>query len=159
MEAGMGKLMKSLTGSLGMLLVFSLAGLPFIILGLFEVGKTASMLSRFSRAEGVVVENVWQSFAEGAAYSPRVEFQAADGLSTRFTDGVGTIPADYAVGEKVVVLYDPQGVEAPRIQSWMRIWLAPLMFIGAGMVPVVAGIIGYSVINSTLRPQKNKKRG
>jgi hypothetical protein len=155
----MRSIKKSLTGSLGMLLVFSLAGLPFIILGLFEVGKTASMLSRFSRVEGVVLENVWQSFAEGAAYAPHVEYQSADGQSRRFTDGVGTIPADYTVGEKVVVLYDPQGVEAPRIHSWMRIWLAPLMFIGVGLVPVVAGIIGFGVINSTLHPKKTKKRG
>jgi hypothetical protein len=147
----MRRLWKELQGSLGLLVIFSLAGLPFLGLGIFQVIENVQMLGTFARAEGVVVENIWQNFAEGSAYVPRVEYTAPDGQTHSFTDGVGSLPADYRVGERVPVLYDPQGAQPARIHSWGRLWFGPVMILAVGMVPILAGVIGYVVISSTFR--------
>jgi hypothetical protein len=139
----MRSIRKFILGSGGMLLVFSMAGLPFLLVGLIEAAQNYQMLGRFTQVQGVVVENVWHPFAEqGAAYVPRVEYTDAGGTLRSFTDGIGSVPADYEVGSQVSVLYDPTGVEPPRIRSWKRIWFAPTLFVGIGLIPVAAGLAG-----------------
>lgn len=147
---------KFLMGSGGLLVVFSLGGLPFLLFGLYELARTAQMVIQYEQAEGVVLENIYQAFAEGgAAYVPRVEFQAADGSSRRFTDGIGSLPPDYEIGAKVTVLYDPQGAEQPRIRAWKRLWFAPLLFVGIGLIPVLAGLFGAYITRPRL-PENTK---
>lgn len=134
----------------GVLLGALLVGLPFLIIGVSEVIEARQMVADFSETQGTVVENQWEAFAHGgAAYVPRVEFRTQDGERKWFTDGVGSIPPDYEVGEQVTVLYDPQGEQAPRIKSFKRIWFAPLLIASIGLLPVlVVAIVGVGIMLS-----------
>lgn len=89
---------------------------------------TARLLSNLAVTRGTVVENVWRTLAKsGASYYPVIEFRTPDGRMVRFTDGVGTYPAEYQVGTEVEVLYDPNNVGTARVMSWKRIWLEPTL--------------------------------
>ena len=113
------------------LLVF---GLPFICVGLYEAAETQGAVRRGSAAQGTVVDNRYQTVTGGTnvsgAYHPIVEFITAEGRRVRFTDGIGTLPPDYAIGAPVRVLYDPADFQAARL------WFAPTLFLVIGALPV-----------------------
>jgi hypothetical protein len=124
----------------GFILIPALVGGPFLAIGLSEVYKTAQMISAFTAGRGTVVDNVWQAFAEGgAAYTPVIEFQTADGQTVRFTDGIGTFPAEYEAGTQVNILYDPQDVHHACLNTWKRIWFAPTLITSIGALPLLVG--------------------
>ncbi len=117
-----------------------LVGGPFLCIGLSEVYETAQMVSSFVATRGTVVDNVWHAFASGgASYVPVIEFQTHDGQVTRFTDGIGTYPAEYEVGAEVDVLYDPEDVQQARVYSWKRIWFGPTLITSIGLLPLLIG--------------------
>lgn len=118
-----------------------LIGGPFLCIGLSEVYETAQMVRTFVATRGTVVDNVWRAFAEGgAAYVPVIEFRTGDGRVVRFTDGIGTVPAEYAVGAEVGMLYDPEDVQNARVNSWKRIWFGPTLITSIGLVPLLVGV-------------------
>ena len=119
-----------------------LMGCPFLYIGLSEVYKAEQMVNTLVAARGTVVDNVWQAFAHGgAAYVPVVEYQTRGGRVVRFTDGIGTYPAEYEVGAEVKVLYNPEDVQNARIYSWKRIWFAPTLITSIGMIPLLIGVV------------------
>lgn len=73
----------------------------------FETARTA-------RAEGIVV-------AVQGKGGPTVEFRAPDGRSLRFLDSARDAPP-YAVGERVVVFYDPRQPGKASLKSADRRW-------------------------------------
>ena len=118
-----------------------LVGCPFLCIGLSEVYKTAQMVNASALARGTVIDNIFRPFAEGgAAYVPVVEFQTRDEQMVRFTDGIGTYPAEYEVGSQVNVLYDPQDVQNARVSSWKRLWFGPTLKPSIGVLPILIGI-------------------
>jgi hypothetical protein len=122
------------------ILIPVLVGGPFLVIGLSEVYKTTQTINAFASARGTVVDNVWRAFAQGgAAYTPVIEFQTADGQTIRFTDGIGTYPAEYEEGAQVNILYDPQDVHHARINSWKRIWFGPTLITAIGVLPILVG--------------------
>jgi hypothetical protein len=78
------------------------------------------------------------SDAASGAYHPQVELALPDGRRTRFTDGVGSLPAGYRVEDTVSVLYPAGHPERARIRAWKRLWLAPLLLCAAGAAPLAA---------------------
>lgn len=122
---------------LGLLL---LVGLPFVATGLYEANQSRQELSSFARAVGAVVDNSYRATEDNGttsgAYYPVVEFKPADGRPVRFTDGVGSFPPDYDVGEQVDVLYNPADDFEARINSWKRLWLAPTLLTTVGALPI-----------------------
>jgi hypothetical protein len=118
-----------------------LVGCPFLCIGLSEIHKTAQMVNASATAHGTVIGNTYRPFAEGgAAYVPVVEFQTRDEQVVRFTDGIGTYPAEYDVGTQVNVLYDPQDAQNARVYSWKRLWFAPTLITSVGALPILIGI-------------------
>lgn len=119
-------------------LVF-LLGSPFAAIGAWEAVETARALERHHRTQGIVLENRLvvdrRDGQEERAYLPVVEYRNAEGTVARFTDGVGSLPADYAVGEAVPVAIDPQDPRRGRICSWKRLWFAPTLLVGVGLLP------------------------
>ena len=123
------------------ILIPLLVGCPFLCIGLSEIHKTAQVVNAFAAAHGTVIGNTYTPFAEGgAAYVPVVEFQTRDEQVVRFTDGIGTYPAEYEVGTRVNVLYDPQDVQNARVSSWKRLWFAPTLITSVGALPILIGI-------------------
>ena len=125
--------------------------LPFICIGLSEAWKAQVMLKSFIGVRGIVVGNDYLSTTDlqdsakvSWAYHPVVRFTTVEEREFVFTDGVGTIPADYDVGDEVEVLYNPEDPQDATIKNWKRVWFGPLWIIAIGILPIL-GLIGWIV--------------
>ena len=125
--------------------------LPFVGAGLHEVYKARRELDSFGRAVGRVTGNTYsQTNIDGnvsGAYHPVVEFTDKNGDKKRFTDGIGSLPPDYEAGAEVEVVFDPEMPDKARIYSWKRFWLAPSIFITAGLLPLIIAFIATRRLN------------
>jgi hypothetical protein len=114
---------------------------PFWMIGLWEARDVGQQLARGEQVSGTVVGNRQtvdhRDGIEEHAYQPEVRFRARDGSERRFTDGVGSLPPDFAVGETVTVLYAPSTPSRARVVTWKRLWLAPTIFIIVGLLPAL----------------------
>ncbi len=125
--------------------------LPFLIFGLNEVHKARVMVQEFVLASGTVIDNEYRSHTDPEdsarsywAYYPVVSFTTAQGYLHIFTDGEGSYPPAYEVGETVEVLYNPDDPLDATINSWMSIWMGPLLFTTIGLLPVL-GLVVWAV--------------
>ncbi|MBK9051011.1 MAG: DUF3592 domain-containing protein [Chloroflexi bacterium] len=120
-------------------LFLGLISCPFLGIGLYEVAETQQLVNKFEATTGVIVDNSYYVSNEdgnrSGAYYPVVEFQPEDSRPVRFTDGIGSLPPDYEVGEQVQVLYDSQDSSEAQISSWKRLWFAPTLITGLGFLP------------------------
>ena len=125
--------------------------LPFLGVGLYEVYESKRELDASLRSVGRVTGNSYSQInIDGnlsGAYHPVVEFTDARGDKIRFTDGIGSLPADYEIGAAVEVVYNQETPDKARIYSWKRFWLAPTIFIVVGLLPVIIGIIVLRRLN------------
>jgi hypothetical protein len=112
---------------------------PFVAIGAQEAYQTHIQLRESELLPGKVIANHLavdhRDGLEEHAYRPEVTFATRDGTEHHFTDGAGSLPPDYAVGEPVAVLYDGAQPEKSRISSWKRLWLVPTLFIIVGLFP------------------------
>ena len=83
------------------------------------------------RADGTVIRLVPIQFQadDRAKVAPVVEFHIGDERH-EFQSWLSTSPPQFDVGEKVVVLYDAQNPERARIESFVTLWLFPVVFGG-----------------------------
>lgn len=127
------------------LIFLAVCCLPFFGVGLYEAYKSNSEISGFVHTEGTVVGNSYVNRYEdgnvSGAYQPEVEFTLPTGEKKRFTDGIGSLPPDYETGEKVEVIYNPNDPRDAHINSWKRIWFAPVLFMAIGLVPFTIGAV------------------
>lgn len=125
---------------------------PFWLIGLWEAHAVREQLERGQQVPGTVVGNRQtvdhRDGIEEHAFHPEVRFRALDGSERRFTDGVGSLPPDFTIGEGVVVLYAPAHPSTARIVTWKRLWLAPTLFIGVGLLP---GLVAWLVLARVAR--------
>jgi hypothetical protein len=116
-----------------------LIGSPFAAIGGWEAMNTSRELRRAVRAWGTVVENRLvtdhHDGLEERAYVPIVQFVDTTGRARRFTDPAGSLPPDYAVGERVEIAFNPENPGQARVTSWKRLWLVPTLLISVGLLP------------------------
>jgi hypothetical protein len=77
---------------------------------------------------------------EKATFAPVVRFTTADGRTIEFTSGVSSRPPAHAVGDRVMVHYDP-GSGAAEIRSFGTLWLFPIAFLGFGAL-----LLGFAML-------------
>jgi hypothetical protein len=138
-------------------IVVLLVGLPFLGIGLYEAYKSGRALQTYGRIEGTITGNSYIIDPEdnSGAYYPNVTFQPEDSRPVRFTDGVGTYPARYNVGDKVAVLYNPSDPSDARINSWFRLWTAPIILTIVGAAPLLVNLlINYFILNDMLQAKR-----
>ena len=132
-------------------IILALTCLPFLGIGLYETFENVSELRGFGRAAGTVVGNTYsQTNIDGnlaGAYQPVVEFIAPGGEKIRFTDGVGSLPADYEIGAPVEVLFNPEKPQDARLYSWKRFWLVPSILSAVGFLPIAVAFILMRYLN------------
>jgi hypothetical protein len=127
-------------------LILSVTCLPFFAVGAFETYSTARELQSNARVVGTVTGNVYSTTNNdgvvSGAYHPAVEFTDLSGAKARFTDRIGSLPADYELGMSVEVIFEPDKPQNARIYSWKRFWLAPTIFVLVGVLPfLIAALI------------------
>ncbi|MGW6057490.1 DUF3592 domain-containing protein [Streptomyces sp. NPDC055189] len=125
-------------------------GTLFLAIGLILTGVSVSYLANGERARGTVVSMEWRSDGgsgkrranDGPTAYPVVQFTAAGGKSRTFEGSTGSNPPAYDLMEKVEVLYRADSPQDARINSFISLWLLPLIFGGIGLV---IGGIGVTV--------------
>lgn len=134
-----------------------LIGLPFLSIGLYESYKNVVMTQTYVHTVGTVVDNSYSSVlidgVASGAYHPVVEFIGKDNRKERFTEGIGSLPPDFEVGEKVEILYNPQDIKDVRINTWKRLWLVPTIFCLVGLLPIIVGLFVVRKIEASFKPQ------
>ncbi len=131
-------------------------GLVMLLGSLVVYEHTASFVHRAARAQGTVTalvrhQSTNYSNTNGSisrmptvrySYQPIVRFRYGAQV-IQFGDSVASNPPAYHVGETVSVLYLESDPYDARIESFMSLWLLPMIFggIGAIFLAVGAGMI------------------
>lgn len=120
-------------------IILIVVGCPFFGIGAYEAWQARQEAQTFIPVTGTVVDNSYQTTVqdgtESGAYYPVVAFTPMNGASVRFTDGAGSLPPDYEVGESVPVLYDPANPQKARLNTWKRVWFVPILLMSVGGLP------------------------
>lgn len=128
-----------------MLTILGVLSLPFLGIGLYEAYLSRCQINDFVHTRGTVVGNSYITTSTdgnfSGAYLPQIEFSLPTGEKVRFTDKIGSLPPDYAIGEQLEVIYNPENSREALIGSWKRMWLAPALLIGIGLLLIIVG--GY----------------
>ncbi|NMC14391.1 MAG: DUF3592 domain-containing protein [Chloroflexi bacterium] len=124
--------------------------LPFLFIGFVELRKAQSLIENFNTALGTVtgttyLRNVDETGSTNPSWliHPVVRFTTPQGEEISFTDRVGSNPAEYKVGDKVEVLYNPDHPQEATIKNWMQVWFTPLGITSIGLL-LILGLIGWA---------------
>lgn len=159
--------MRFLVGA--MFVVFSFGGIFMLTMALREIVQRIGSVGRFDRAEGVVVgvetkrmhvtsSGTWKSTL---MHFPIITFSHRDGRSLTFTSEVGDSGqvSRYAKGQKLGVVYDPDGELPPMLDSWFGIWFPNIMFVFAGLMMLLGAFIIYWAFGDRILPGILDPRG
>ena len=115
-----------------------LLGRVFASVGLLLLGVAAALAVSSAgfdrtaeRTEGTVVDF---RYSDGSAYPVVRYVSASDGRDYVFGENSGSWPPAYAVGERVPVAYDPEHPGDAHIDSWINLFLGPVICGGLGLV-------------------------
>jgi hypothetical protein len=92
------------------------------------------------RADGIVIENV----REGDMYAPVVQFRLPRGETVEAKD-LGAGEPDFSVGDRVTVLYFPESPRDFRLDTFVRLWLMPIIITGFGGFWLMFGAVGWAL--------------
>jgi len=135
-----------------MMVVFFLAGLGLFATGVRGLIRRFAARHRLRPAEGEIVridkrqKVVDDDTRRTAEYHyPEIRFRPEVGATQTFLSeiGAGARAERYAVGQKIAVLYDPDGEIPPMIHSWAGIWGPNLLRAIAGPLFIFAAAFIY----------------
>jgi hypothetical protein len=98
-------------------------------------------------AAGTVVELTSRSTTSGRAsiICPVVEFTAPSGEKIRFTSDFGSLPARHQIGQSINVRYDPVDPQKAEVESYMNLWLTPLILVFMGIFACCLAVVFLGV--------------
>jgi hypothetical protein len=121
--------------------MFFFIGIAVLIYSIVNFAKRRRQIADWIEAVGVVTSFVTESGQRGYIYCPVVQFTTSSGLPFNFKSSVGANPAQYAIGQNVNIIYDPQNPSNAEINSNMSLWFVSgcsfamgLLFTGLGLV-------------------------
>jgi hypothetical protein len=132
--------------------VLAVVGLVLLLGSLAVCNHTASFVRRASRTQGIVTALVPHQSTDYSntrasvsrlptvtySYEPVVRFRYGP-QQIQFSDSVASSPPAYHVGETVSVLYLESNPYNARIDSFLSLWLLPLIFGGIGAIFLAVG--------------------
>ena len=120
--------------SLVLAVVFALTG------GVFAL-STRDFLSRAVPADGAVLRLAERD----GAYVPVFQFRTQAGQTVEVIHSVSSNPPMWRAGQAVRILYDRQDPLNASPDDWWSIWLFPIVFGGAALLPL-AGFVVLSIL-------------
>jgi hypothetical protein len=127
---------------LQLFLRFGLLAGGFLMVSLILRVRTNSFINKSHKAVGVVIKLKKVPFENWETFSPVVRFETSDGRALSFTDPVSKYPAEFEVGERAQVLYNPQDPHKARaVKRISDLFLAAKLFGGAGAVLLAIGLL------------------
>jgi len=139
--------------------IFLLIGLGLLGGAVLSFVTTWRFIDGAVAADGVVIafEERWDSDDGAYTYYPRVTFETEDRRKFEFTSDTGSRPAAFDVGEPVRVLFDPAQPDAARIDSFLQLWLLPLILGGIGTVFSGFGLVATLSVARELAGRAGKR--
>lgn len=134
------------------LFVLGFVVLLFLMAGFVLWYRAKRFIDGTHQATGVVLKVKTIPFENRETFAPVIRFTTSDGRSLSFTDPISKFPAEFKVGDKAQVLYDPDDPHNARsVKKVSDLFLAAKMFTTAGfallamalLVGVSLGLIGY----------------
>ena len=123
-------------------LAFGLIIIGCLIAGLIFWYRAKTFIDRSHKAIGVVIKVKKIPFENRDTFSPVVRFETGDGRALSFTDPVSKYPAEFEVGEKTQVFYDPQDPHKARaIKRVSDLFLLAKLFGVTGAALLAAGLL------------------
>jgi hypothetical protein len=135
-----------------MMVAFLLGGVGLFAYGVRELVRRFAARGRLRPAEGEIVrievrtESTGSDSSRTAEYHyPEIRFRPGRGGEMTFLSeiGAGARAKRYAVGQKIGVLYDPDGEIPPMIDSWAGMWFPHLVRTIVGPLFIAAAAFIY----------------
>lgn len=125
-----------------LVLVFGLVVAGFLVAGLVFWFRTRRFIDRSHKAIGVVIKVKKIPFENKDTFSPVVRFTTSDGRALSFTDPVSKFPAEFELGEKTQVLYDPRNPHKARaVKRISDLFILAKLFGVAGAALLAVGLV------------------
>ena len=122
--------------------VFSLVVTGFLAAGLMLWYRTRKYIDRSHKAIGVVIKVKKIPFQNKDTFSPVVRFATSDGRVLSFTDPISKYPAEFELGERTQVLYDPQNPHKARaVKKMSDLFILAKLFGVAGAALLAVGLV------------------
>ena len=135
-----------------LMVAFFLAGAGLFIVGLRQLILRFAARHRLRRVMGEIVRiEIRQESTDSDSgrtvelHYPEIRFRPERGGEETFLSesGVGSRVSSYAVGQKIAVLYDPDGAISPMIESWAGMWSVPLVRTIVGPLFIAGALLIY----------------
>ncbi|MBI3535631.1 MAG: DUF3592 domain-containing protein [Deltaproteobacteria bacterium] len=115
-----------------MVFLFGFVGVGFLIGTGYGYQHTKKFIATSLQAQGKVIElsrhATYDNHNRSApVYYPVIEFTLPNGKKTEFISNTGSNPPDYEVGDSVTIIYDPAKPRQAKINSFLDIWLLPVV--------------------------------
>jgi hypothetical protein len=143
--------------------VFGLAlfGIGLLLFGICALWfkSTSDFIAASRVAEGRVVELTVRrggGSSRGGVHYPVVEYLDEQGLAHSFQSSSGTNPPQFAVGERVEVLYTPGEPSSATIKAWFPLWggMSITAAVGGGFFLFGFFILLAVVLGKLRRPRR-----
>lgn len=123
-----------------------LAGVGILAIAIVMVINTRAFLARAISTKGRVIAIEARESRDSddnytTSHYPVIEFKNSRGKVIQFTSKLGRNPPAFKIGQEVKVLYDPQVANSAKIETFVEIWLLPVVFGFFGIVFSVIGVI------------------
>jgi|ERR1044072_5477160 hypothetical protein len=122
-------------------MMFFFIGLAVLIYSLVTFIKRRGQIADWAQAVGVVTELAPETGQRGYIYCPVVQFTTATGFPGKFTSSVGRNPAEYAIGQNVNIIYDPQNPQNAEINSSTSLWFVSGCSFALGLAFTALGLV------------------
>jgi hypothetical protein len=132
-----------------MAFIFLAAGVLMAVIGLVSLLRTRQFLSGARETSAQVVGNHLRSASRKPSYYPVLRFQTHEGTPHEVVSPVGSNPPRYREGDQVPLLYNPANPQQVRINTFLHLWMLPLLFAGMGVAFLLVG--GLALTASALR--------
>jgi hypothetical protein len=114
---------------------FQVTGIGLLVLAIFLSSGTALFLQHAVTADATVVALIEKTDADDGtiAYYPQFTFSTPAGSSFTIVARNGSKPAEFKRGQKVRVLYERTNPYNAKIDTFLQLWLLPLIFGSIGI--------------------------
>jgi len=103
--------------------------------------KTDSFLDEAVKTEATVTDVEKRTSDDGSTYYPVFSFSDKDGNSHIIHSKTGSYPPAYKHGDTVSIFYDPELPEKTKLDSFVCLWLGPVISGALGIIPVFVGAL------------------
>ncbi len=120
--------------------VFMLAiGMAFLSFSALQLYEQYQLSKNGVETQGTVIELAEHTSNDGTTYAPVVQFQTKNNRPVTFVSSTWSIPPEYAVNDRVTVVYLPEHPEQAEIKGAGTVLL--IIFAVLGSLLIIAGVI------------------